>query len=386
MLGACHDRLSPLMEREAADGAIPDDTRVDGNTSPQSWGAYAAGLAVGLCIGEIMLEVDDTSFDLDGGDTLADGANAGPTLSLREALTIAANHTERVAIRFSREVFPAEDPATISIPPGCRVPWLENTCIDGRHRGVIIDFEGAAPGADPLCTFELKHDSLMVGLELRALQHEVRVMEGAQLAGCRVNHDGWSITPAHPIESVVATGSTIGPGNSFGGQTGVHMHESRMPRIHGNLFGVDPITHTKIPLTTGVRLGSLSPPTEPLVIVDNTFASATGIDVWVGTGESSVVIVSRNEFTGQLGVRADAMLQPLRGRLQIGPHNVFATEVQALELNAADATIERAGARANHYKRHLHRRGGHLHHEWADRTHDSRASWRVQLFGVCALP
>ncbi|MBW2736121.1 MAG: hypothetical protein JRH20_27365 [Deltaproteobacteria bacterium] len=65
------------------------------------------------------------------------------------------------------------------------------------------------------------------------------------------------------------------------------------------------------------------------------------------------------------------MLQPLRGRLQIGPHNVFATEVQALELNAADATIVLT---ANHYKRHLHRRGGHLHREWADRAYDPRAS------------
>ncbi|MBW2736909.1 MAG: hypothetical protein JRH20_31385, partial [Deltaproteobacteria bacterium] len=94
----------------------------DSSPSFSSWAAYAASLDVPACVGALALEVNTTSVELDGGTALSDPANAGPTLSLMEAVQIAANRTERVAIVFSEAVFPPQSPSTISMDTSCSLP------------------------------------------------------------------------------------------------------------------------------------------------------------------------------------------------------------------------------------------------------------------------
>lgn len=173
----------------------PDDATCDPATAAcvpqQPWGAFAAALDVPACPPGPVLVVDTTSDELDGPTTLADPLEAGPTLSLVEALWIADNRPGPDTITFDAAVFPVEAPATILFS-GQRVvpsPSLE-VCLDGRGRGVVLDW---APAAQPqpedryspspyLPT--LGTGSLWVGLTLLRVPSQLFVFDTAQLAGC----------------------------------------------------------------------------------------------------------------------------------------------------------------------------------------------------------
>ncbi|MBW2735777.1 MAG: right-handed parallel beta-helix repeat-containing protein, partial [Deltaproteobacteria bacterium] len=300
---------------------------IDASPAPTPWGTYAAALPVKACLGEVTLEVNTTTPELDGGDTLNDPAQAGETLSLPEALTIAANHSERVAIHFALSVFPVEAPGLIALAAQCSLPDLENVCVDGRERGVIIDF-GVRVGNGPSCTLRLKQDALVVGLELRYLPWQVSVDAGAQIAGCRLNTDGYEATPGEPETLTATGGALIGPGNSFGGTYGVVFKQRGMATVRGNTFGFDPATGALFFNQYGVRISSLALLSGRLLIKENVFRSNGGVSIWMGLGQGSTVQILNNRFErgeddtspGWAGVSSVASFG---GEIVIGPNNEF---------------------------------------------------------------
>jgi len=330
------DRAGELAGRDAA--------RSDTAPGFATWGEYAASLAVPACTGALDLEVNTTTTELDGGATLSDPAQAGATLSIVEALQIAANRTERVAIHFAPAVFAAESPGKIAFGTGCTLPTVTNACVDGRVRGVILDFGGATSA----CRLDLGADALVVGVELHRLTWQVNLQAGAQIAGCRINSDGQQATPAKEPETVTATtGSTVGPGNSFGNTEGVRIKYAGLPVVRGNYFGLDPVTGVEVFNQFGIDLGSLSECSGTLLVEDNVFRSWTGIFLWMGTGASSSIVVRRNELKAPAGVSlsgAGVLSQEgFLGGLTIGPDNTFRGYAAAIQLDTAGsgATLTR---------------------------------------------
>ncbi|MBW2735778.1 MAG: right-handed parallel beta-helix repeat-containing protein [Deltaproteobacteria bacterium] len=340
--------LVPLVPRLVFDGSLYD-SETDATAAARPWGVYAASLPVKACLGELSLEVDTTTIELDGGELLDDPAQAGSKLSFPEALTIAANRSERVAIHFDANVFAAETPATIAFTSRCSLPDLENVCIDGRERGVIIDFGTLFSS----CTLRLRRDALVVGLELRHLSWQISVDEGAQIAGCRLNTDGRQHTLAKEPETLTATGDAlIGPGNSFGGTYGVVFKELGMATIRGNTFGFDPATGALFFNQFGVRIGGLFQLSGTLRIEENVFRSHQGIYIQSGLGKESTVHIINNRFErggddtvpSWVGISAAASFG---GEIVFGPDNEFSRLNTAISLNLAGSgpTITRNSMR-----------------------------------------
>lgn len=344
-LFACDKDLVPLVPRPIADGG-PADAGGDAPWLFPSWGIFAASLAAPPCVGDLTLVVDTTTVELDGGATLDDPAQAGATLSLLEALTIAANRSERVAIFFDPQVFPANTPAIIAFDGGCDLPDLENTCVDGRDRGVIIDFGGDySGGSRPTCTLNLRQDALVVGLELRKLTWQVSAYQGSQIAGCRFNSDGFEATPAGEPETLTPTGGAlIGPGNSFGNTEGVRLKLTGMATIRGNYFGVDPVTGAQIFNQFGVHVWSLSALSGALRIEGNVFQSSVGIDFRSALAEGSTVHVVNNRF-GRGKESAIFGWTGISGTISggstavFGPDNVFEGLDRAIDINGQGAGV-----------------------------------------------
>ena len=108
--------------------------------APRTVAATLTLARVSLCAGTGVepLVVDDTSDSLDNGWP-SSRADEGPTLSFREALTLA--HLDGGAtILFDPTVFPPDAPAVISVVSNA-LPMIDSdaTCIDGIGAGVIVD-------------------------------------------------------------------------------------------------------------------------------------------------------------------------------------------------------------------------------------------------------
>lgn len=245
-------------------GRVAFDPQSDGGSATSdstvipsgAWGDYAATLPVPECAGAELL-VTDTTDSLDGGSAIADPAAAGPTLSFVEAITIANNRAGYDTVRFDATVFPVDTPATIVIGAAATTPGdITNTCVDGRRRGVIVDWEQCATVA---CPPGLYDRSTLIGLTYIHTQFEM-VVNDSQVAGVRFGTDGiQNLARGRPwaIEVVGTSGTAlVGPGNVvtgmvyafrvFGGDT--------FTQINDNFIGFDPLTRQVIPTTYGFDL------------------------------------------------------------------------------------------------------------------------------------
>lgn len=252
---ACAQGGYDVVLRAAEAGA---GSREDGG-APLTWGEHAATLDVPACSSEAAaLLVTTTGTELDGGETLADPSQAGPALSLVEALWIAANRPGSDTIVFDAAVFPAARPAMILLDSATRVPTnaLVDTCIDARGRGVVVDWSGDRQ-AHATAIWNIGAGSLQIGLTLLRLPFEQVLTSGGQIAGCRVGTDGHDVAlTARPwLLDVVGAGPVVGPGNVFAGDTALRLGGSGA-MVRGNDFGVDPLTRRRLDLGSVAELNA----------------------------------------------------------------------------------------------------------------------------------
>ena len=225
------------------------DAGPDELTLEREWGVFAETLPLPPCVDGGVLLVNTVADELQGGSTLSTLAEAGPTLSFREALFLAQNSPGPHRIHFDPAVFPPNAAATIHVIDGAlRFPGsLVATCIDARGRGVIVAFDFAQ--TCDLCTWHMGAGSQMSGMVLKGNMGKLGV-GSAVIAGNRFMISYQALQ--------IADGAVIGPWNVFGhGAYGVRLdfYFANTPaRIEGNYFGVEPTTRADLGLTVGISL------------------------------------------------------------------------------------------------------------------------------------
>ncbi len=211
------------------------DAIVDGDAAgpPSAWGAYVDGLGLSDCPSDnVVLVVDDASSDLDGGATITSVAEAGPTLSLREAMAIAVNDTTNdTTIQFDPAVFPPGVQVTIAI--GAPFELADNLCIDGRGHDVVIDLD-----ASPLDT-----GTVISLLGLTFVNVTSSVLFPYRVEGCRFNTDGTRVIGDGYFSMY---NGFVGAGTVFMGTVGVELVGNGF--IRDSYFGYDPSTGLVAPL------------------------------------------------------------------------------------------------------------------------------------------
>jgi hypothetical protein len=308
------DRLEAVSCPEGADAELCEDSRPI-TTPITPWGDYAATLDIPACPpGEVFVVTTDRE-ELDGGETLNDPALAGPELSFPEAVRLAINRTGPKSIVFDPEVFPAAQPRTILLSGAVSLAGtLEETCLDARARGVVIQWQPDADGQTPAGTgWTMGQSSLMAGLELRNPSPIcLPVWVFGQMAGC--------YAAVCELSFVAETGSTIGPGNVFVSAT--VQGEALMARgsgvtILGNYFGYDPRQGRSLPLFLGIKMVSFDG-----VVSGNVFSSDTMQGVREPFSGSSGE-VSNNRFGTEGNTGGALAIYLASSDWQIGPGNVF---------------------------------------------------------------
>lgn len=283
-----------------ADAGVDAGTQLD---LERGWGRFAQSLPIQACDGGAQLVVDTLDDLLEGGPLLNDRSAAGATLSLREAIFLAANTPGPHRIAFDPRVFPAGDAAVIRVSDASlRFPnqSLQNTCIDARDRGVIVEFAFPAP-CEALCMWSMGAGSQLTGLVIKGNAGKMLV-GGALIAGNRFAVE-YQALEAYP-------GAVIGPWNVFGhGDYGVRVDlSSPTPvRIEGNFFGVEPGTLENTHLTVSAVVF------DAVSFTDNT--SGALLELSGAGGE-----VSRNVFHKS---RFDLVLTAGGAGWALGPGNIF---------------------------------------------------------------
>jgi hypothetical protein len=290
---------------------------------PGSWGEFAAELDVPQCAPGFELLVDTTADELEVAGGLADPADVGAALSLREALHIASNRAGPTSIRFDPEVFPARTPGVIEM--GCELQSpnvIAEACIDARDRGVIVRWP-AEVDCPRVPSF---NGGLIVGLTLERIPGNLRI-SSAQLAGNRLDTDGGQVLEGTSGLFDVAAGgpdNVVGPGNVFTGHWGVTVGPGTAV-ITGNYFGVDPVSGAVLGVQNAIELGSIAGPTSA-TIEDNVFA-VSGDLIWDATADAEATL--RDNF---VGVDREGALLPgewrgisglTAGRFVVGPGNLI---------------------------------------------------------------
>lgn len=237
----------PLCGQGSTDGG--DAASNDAGTQPDAgstmtWGQYTTTLTLPQCPAGRVLLVNTTADELDGPTTMSTVAEAGATLSFVEAAWISVNAAGPDTIAFDPLVFPPERPATITLPNTApRLPLnLSEVCIDGRGRGVIVDW-GGFTGACPGCVPSLNTGSLLVGMTLTGMPSKLYVGR-SQVAGCRLSGGDTNVIDASP-------GAVVGPANVFDGFVGVRADMSSV-EVRGNSFGFDPLLRLQLRTTLAV--------------------------------------------------------------------------------------------------------------------------------------
>ena len=260
---------------------------------PSDWGTYADDPSIPGCPDAPELLVNTVADELDGGPTISDPAQAGPALSLVEAMWIASNRPGPDTIRFDPTVFPTAAPATIRLSGDNAFPDnpTEPFCLDGRGRGVVVDWD---PNADfrPLSIWRLGRGSLMVGLTLLHMPYELAVV-AAQVAGCRIGTDGTiGFAGARPWALDALGGAQIGPLNALGGQVSVRASLAQPPDAHvfGNDIGRDPLTGALLGGDSGMQL------CQPALIEDNVFATPRAFWLTLESPGDGALVVRKNRF------------------------------------------------------------------------------------------
>lgn len=205
-----------------------------------------------------LLWVDTLEDQFEGGPDLRDPAQAGVTLSLREAVHLAANTSGPHAINFDEHVFPLAQPGVIRITDDALTfpsMGLQQTCISAVGRGVIIEWALPAGRAacDGQCIWRLGAGSSMTGLVIRGNAQRL-LMTDSVIAANRFAVDEIAVSQGR--------GSVIGPKNAFvGGTLGVETDltpAGHLMRVHENYFGVEPEGLLRTPLRDSMVLSSSS--------------------------------------------------------------------------------------------------------------------------------
>lgn len=279
----------------------PHDASTDGGgVFPSAWGEYAARWEVPACPAGAMLEVNTTDEGVDGA--FSDPAQTGATLSFLQALRIAANRPGPDTIAFAKAIFPTQAPGVIRLSGDALFQFpLEDTCIDGRDRGVIIEWAKACAN----CVWSLGRSSLQVGLTLRSMPEPLKLKPQSQLVACSLDA---------PFPSVEVAGAILGPGNVLRGTLGCAVRADQSTVV-GNFFGFDPTTQTRLPQQLGMQLF------DHALVAGNVFYSSQefheGFQVLISKTTGSTTIRG-NFFEGDVGHFA-------AGVAVFGPDNVVRT-------------------------------------------------------------
>lgn len=340
--------------------------------SDMPWGDYAASLDVPDCpSGNAVLTVNTAADELAGdfiGSTalLSSVQDAGPTLSLREALWIAANNSATAfTIRFDDAVFPVQRPARILLDGPYDFPAnVAGACIDGRERGVVVEWP--PPEALACCDYtDLTcrvtcvwgmSGSLQVGLTLLSAPTRYVVGYGTQVAGCRFNTDGGVSVRGENTATIEVQGDAtgFGPGNVVGAVTGVSyalwvtLPSSAPAVVRDNYFGYDPTTREHF--TVGHRAVGVN---GPAAITDNVFVVDTVAigDGGLPPGDATAIVVAGN-WLGYLGGDADGaapgqivatatFVSSTDGRFTVGPDNVVTGAAAVANVGANGVRLTR---------------------------------------------
>lgn len=216
----------------------------------RTWGEFAAKLPITQCTTGDLLLVDSVDDTLEGGGSLSTRSAAGQTLSLREALVLAANTPGPHRINFDASVFPAGGGSVIHVTddPLPLIIAVADTCIDARGRGVTVEFSYQGT-CENNCGWGLGAGSQMTGLVIKGNSGAI-IVSNALIAGNRFTINYLAIA--------VANGAQIGPWNVFGhGSYGVRLDfyfglNPPLTRVTGNFFGVEPSTMADLDLGLAV--------------------------------------------------------------------------------------------------------------------------------------
>lgn len=325
----------------------------DTDRPAMSWGEYVLGLELPDCPVSPYadLVVDTTSMESEAstgvvGDlTLTEPSEAGPELSLREALWLAANRGSSNTIRFDPAVFPTAAPATIDIRNTEVLPqFLANTCIKGVGAGVRWRWQAPNVGdSGVMCRFSLNDGSLMVGLELANVWVQPMLM-GAQLAGCAVEIAEITVFD-------VGNGARLGPANMFWGSGGVFRNDSPGPGItvESNYFGFDPREGRVLPLLNVAAIFT------SLEFRDNIFSvGVVGALDAAFLDNSNTVLIHNNRF-GVTGKGSESLPAPSgfiyantgHWRIEAGSEFTGAAGAAITVANSAIVTLTQSAVFAN---------------------------------------
>jgi hypothetical protein len=305
-----------------------------------TWGAYAAGLDVPECPEAPVLTVDTTEDQRDGGADIAERAEAGPELSLTEALRLAHNRAGPDTIRFDGEVFPAREPGTIQMGTdslmGGTMLRVEQVCIDARGRGVVVDW-GDPLDSRPSAVWSLGPGSLQVGLVMLHVPWQQSAFD-SQIAGCRYHQDGTEALHG-PEPEVASLGgeSVFGPGNAMAVQGTIEARGTD-PNItvRDNYYGLDPVTRRRFQVEW--RLDFFSASGDATALVTNNVIAARLVSLRNGqsgsraTFEDNFIGVDRTgtPLGDELrGPRVDSFGIPTT----FGPGNVIRNTTVAVEID-----------------------------------------------------
>jgi len=267
--------------------------------------------------------VTTAAEEQDGGTSAADPTQAGPTLSLWEALTIAYNRPGYDVITFDSSVFPPSQRTVISVSGA--LPFALQTeayCLSGAGAGVALVWDASLDIECWTCVFSVPAGSLVVGLELVNLPSTLDV-NAAQVAGC-------SFSNIRYVACECGANALIGPENMFSGSgTGVRNSFYAGLVVRGNYFGFDPRTSTNRALSQAVVLFS------PALVEQNTFGGEITYAVSSTTQGTEPTVLRNNRWgvapdgsiLGSAGPHLRAYGNP--SRWVIGPGNIIAHSTAA---------------------------------------------------------
>ena len=313
---------------------------VDAGRPIVPWGTWTASLPVPACPNANTLIVTTVADEPVGAthpwEAFASAAEAGPSMSFREAMWVAANHPGPDTIVFDAASFPPDAPATIELANLPMPQNLSDLCLDGRGRGVVLHWGPESVGS-PGNVWRVGPSSLMVGLVIATVPFRFSVTAGGQVAGCRFRVDD-PRAAGDGFFSLDMSGGVIGPGNVFAGPGGLSVSApSIRSEIIGNYFGIDPRTRATFILNRGAMLWSSI--VGEVVFRENLFSlssSGVGIEAPFGAAAGARLVVEQNTLTGASRAISTVLL---RGR--IGPDNLIYDNAVAIDVTSSTMMITR---------------------------------------------
>ncbi len=268
-----------------------------------------SGFAAPMPTGGLGLVVTSAADELDGGVGILDVAEAGPALSLREAMTLANNLEGADRITFDPAIFPAGTETVIYLGTGPAnpepLPALSDggTVLDGTGSNVVIDggFLPAVAGTG------LIHVN---GSRIEILSLTIRNADGPCLWSGQGGHTGFR-----------AVGNTLTNCGGGSQQAGIYHYwgtaveitdnviTNASPGIYSRLSSGGVVARNLVNRSDGhgfvIEFGS-----DSLVIIDNRFVDCAGDGIRMVQGASDDLIVGNQILrAGGAGIRLGDLAQ-----------------------------------------------------------------------------